>query len=289
MQVELKGLVKDMKVHILPFHFLFGPCVQVLEKWIANMGAKVTASISDATIQIVLRLDDHHKRRLDIPTIFVATEQASSDFYSIQGVLKQYSSAAYVWCMDEPDKTLFQSKYQIDESKLCYAPLMMGTHWTFQKVFCQDETKRIQVLHFGAEHQRRNKVIDEVKNTLGADAVVNKSASFGDELETLLRQAQVVLVINYYSEPLTYPLHRIACVLRFPHLQVVIEQCENTPVNSMLLQPFAHRLHFVSYNDLAPTAIKLASAPPEEDARVLPSAWESWLEWDGTPKKIINA
>lgn len=287
MEAELKGLRPHEKVFIVEPHGIFAPCVSLLTVWIVNAGAKIVAK-ADATLQIVLRLDDHEVRRLDVPTIYVATEQASSPFYIIDGVKRQYCDAAFVWCMDKPDMDVFRHQYCIAESKLCYAPVMLGTHWTYAttKTIPPSEQPPIAVLHFGAEHARRKTITDAVAEKLRGALVVDTSTAYGDKLRQLLLRTKVVVVINYWPEPLTFPLHRLAMVLSFPQVQVVMEACDGTPAYSELLDPFLRkRVHIVPYNAVADTAVRVARAPPYCDPTGA-SPWSHWLTWDGAPKRL---
>ena len=272
------------RVYVHPPLPLFRRPAELVQAWIAAAGCTCVPTLEEATLQLCFLDVAAGTVRLTVPLIVVATEQPSSCLYTDR-LLRLYASAAWVWCMDNVDYAFLQAH---GLRRLKVLPLMFGTYY-MPAFVCVPHTTQTDVLQFGTKNARRDAVMVDIAarcpqaRCLYVDSVYDER-----ELSALLLSTRVVVVPAYWHEPVTYGLHRLAFLMHFPGVAIVVEEAPASVYNRYILDAAAgggqqQHIRIVPYAALAETVAECLRSGPSLAAAVAPSSLfaDKLLAWDG--------
>ena len=265
------------RVYIHPVRPLFLRPAELLICWLSAAGC-LTSTAAECSVQICF---------LDavplpgIPLIVVTTEQPRSCLYDTD-LLRLYAAAAWVWCMDNVDYAFLRAQ---GLRRLKILPLMFGTYY-MPAFVCTPAPARADILQFGTKNARRDAVMGAIA-ALRPQARLLYVDNVYDErqLSALLLATRVVVIPAYWLEPATFGLHRLAFLLHFPEVVVLVEDAPASVYYRYILEVAGGHIRAVAYGDLARAAVAAldagADAPPPPSTRIAAFA-NKLLTWDGT-------
>lgn len=290
---ELKGIVAGKKYAIRGLK-LFDGSIALISRWVQNIGGIVVSSVEEADVQILLfgAEQKHYDRKT--PRIVVSTEQASSrNFFGKGATQRLFCGAKFVWCMDDLDFLLCRDVYGVDSCRLCIAPAMLGSFLRSSGV-CDAVERDVDVYHFGRTCHRRKQMVLDIKRKNRALNVVSRQHDHGDRLQKTLCRAKVVVACDYQSSLSTKSIHRIAEVLKYPHLKVVVERGNHGRFANALirhLDPSGKRVIFAEFDTIPQTIETLHQTRQlglDTTAlfRATEKAFKFWHDWDGSFRSL---
>lgn len=200
---------------------------ELLEKWLQNAGHTVIREMSECTFQICIK---QCEPIANVPLIVVSTEQPLGHYFQEYFATSKslYQSAQWIWCMDNVDYNYVQTWFEIPSEKLRIVPLMFGTFYDPGYALCDISTlglaPDIDVLQFGWKHERRMNIMEELAVRKPEAMIVFTDTLFDvNEQRQMLSRTKLVVVPHGFEQPVTFGLHRLAFLLHFPHLIIVIE------------------------------------------------------------------
>ena len=265
-------------------HRVFERPKVLLEQWLENAGHAITRAESECTFQICIQTCSPIPK---IPLVIASTEQPLGWFLQAQFSQNKplYQQADWIWCMDDVDYNYLQTWFEIPSAKMRIVPLMFGTFYVPGNCDAPSLVVRdIDVFQFGTKNTRRSSIMDQLALRKPESKLVYTETMYDEkELSRMLHRTKVVVIPNYYTEPVTLGLHRLAFLLNFPHLIIVAEDAPSSTYVRQLVQWF-DRFVFVPYDRLVHSVIAAldCEASDSGDAETkIQSFSKGLLQWKG--------
>ena len=323
---RLVGLLRGARVAVASFFperadvtckHMFAGCVALVKQWLRNAECTlvpfVSPSLNDGSVDQTIYIDALVAKSgpaIEPATryIAVACEQVNfASLYSQPDAVRFYAHADAVWVMDLPDWSFQTNPSFIQRGVVvprAVVPAMLGTYWndgTDELGYTvspagggEAPLPRVGLL-FGSLHRKRVELVDDVRRLLGERAVlggvrVENHLEMGPGLRDALQACCVTFINNAYEEPCMPTLHRLAYVVRYlrPGAVAVVEQCDQAPFSSWLIQQWWPIVQAVPAGEIADCVVQhIAGFDPARmaewhaaAARVRKSMQALW-SWNG--------
>ncbi len=272
-------LAPGARVYMHPVRPLFLRPAELLTAWLSAAGC-VVSTAAECSVQICF-LDAVPLPA--IPLIVVATEQPRSCLYDAD-LLRLYATAAWVWCMDNVDYAFLHAQ---GLCRLKIMPLMFGTYY-MPAFVCTPASARTDVLQFGTKNARRDAVMGAIAALRPQARLLHVDHVYDErQLSALVLVTRVVVIPAYWLEPATYGLHRLAFLLHFPEVVVLVEDAPTSVYYRYILEVAGGHIRAVAYGDMARAAVaaldeEALPAPPSPRIAAFANkllAWNGATPW----------
>ncbi len=235
-------------------HCVFERNFSLLKTWLENAGHSIEPDASLCTAQVCIMKCAPIP---EVPLIIVSTEQPLGWFFHEQKDANKllYGKADWIWCMDDVDYKYLKDWFEIPAEKLRILPLMFGTYYIPSAFQTRALPPEIDVFQFGTGNERRLAVMADLKKRRPSCNQLMVQVLFDQvELCKILQRTKIVIIPHYYTEPVSLGLHRLAFLLNFPHLTIIVEDAPSSNCVRKLVV-WLDRFVLVPYESLVDTVI----------------------------------